>query len=133
MFIPAPVKGGVSPRSGVGLQLGDGVPLVLAGPGGGDRRGLLPPVMRLEARGRGLHGEGDRRALPHLLPLRRLRPAPRDREGEETEGADDRSAHPASWEGSATDGVGFEPTKRLPVYALSRRVPSAARPPIPKG
>src|SRR6266480_6837736 len=30
----------------------------------------------------------------------------------------------------ATDRVGFEPTKRLPVYALSRRVPSAARPPI---
>src|SRR5882672_9923645 len=29
------------------------------------------------------------------------------------------------------DRVGFEPTKRLPVYALSRRVPSAARPPIP--
>src|SRR6266566_3527604 len=32
----------------------------------------------------------------------------------------------------AADRVGFEPTKRLPVYALSRRVPSAARPPIPK-
>src|SRR5438552_2398325 len=30
----------------------------------------------------------------------------------------------------AADRVGFEPTKRLPVYALSRRVPSAARPPI---
>ena len=29
-----------------------------------------------------------------------------------------------------TDRVGFEPTKRLPVYTLSRRVPSAARPPI---
>ncbi len=28
------------------------------------------------------------------------------------------------------DRVGFEPTKRLPVYALSRRVPSATRPPI---
>src|SRR6266571_1685156 len=31
----------------------------------------------------------------------------------------------------AADRVGFEPTKRLPVYTLSRRVPSAARPPIP--
>src|SRR2546430_6194279 len=30
----------------------------------------------------------------------------------------------------SADRVGFEPTKRLPVYALSRRVPSAARPPI---
>src|SRR2546423_12730551 len=30
-----------------------------------------------------------------------------------------------------TDRVGFEPTKRLPVYTLSRRVPSATRPPIP--
>src|SRR5216683_2037545 len=30
----------------------------------------------------------------------------------------------------STDRVGFEPTKRLPVYTLSRRVPSAARPPI---
>src|SRR5438093_6193259 len=29
-----------------------------------------------------------------------------------------------------TDRVGFEPTKRLPVYTLSRRVPSATRPPI---
>src|SRR6266487_6530272 len=29
------------------------------------------------------------------------------------------------------DRVGFEPTKRLPVYTLSRRVPSATRPPIP--
>ena len=31
---------------------------------------------------------------------------------------------------AVTDRVGFEPTKRLPVYTLSRRVPSAARPPI---
>src|SRR5712692_5048188 len=31
------------------------------------------------------------------------------------------------------DRVGFEPTKRLPVYTLSRRVPSAARPPVPSG
>src|SRR5438105_10532623 len=30
----------------------------------------------------------------------------------------------------SADRVGFEPTKRLPVYALSRRVPSATRPPI---
>src|SRR5919198_2728840 len=30
----------------------------------------------------------------------------------------------------STDRVGFEPTKRLPVYTLSRRVPSATRPPI---
>src|ERR1041385_3016357 len=30
----------------------------------------------------------------------------------------------------SADRVGFEPTKRLPVYTLSRRVPSAARPPI---
>src|SRR5439155_5718110 len=127
----APVLRGVRPPGRVGLHLGDGVPLVLEGSRCDDRRGLLPPVVHLEARGRGLHGEGDRRALPHFLPLRRLRLAPRDREGEETDGADARSAHPASWEGSATDGVGFEPTKRLPVYALSRRVPSAARPPIP--
>ena len=32
---------------------------------------------------------------------------------------------------SNTGRVGFEPTKRLPVYTLSRRVPSAARPPAP--
>src|SRR5207249_6312857 len=31
---------------------------------------------------------------------------------------------------AVTDRVGFEPTKRLPVYTLSRRVPSATRPPI---
>ena len=29
-----------------------------------------------------------------------------------------------------TDRVGFEPTERFPVHALSRRVPSAARPPV---
>ena len=29
------------------------------------------------------------------------------------------------------DGVGFEPTRHFRVYALSRRAPSTARPPIP--
>ena len=29
-----------------------------------------------------------------------------------------------------TDRVGFEPTERFPVHALSRRVPSATRPPV---
>ena len=28
------------------------------------------------------------------------------------------------------EGVGFEPTIRLPVYTLSRRAPSTARPPL---
>lgn len=31
-----------------------------------------------------------------------------------------------------TDRVGFEPTNRLPGYTLSRRVPSATRPPVPR-
>jgi hypothetical protein len=31
------------------------------------------------------------------------------------------------------DGVGFEPTRRLPVCRFSRPVPSTARPPIPLG
>ena len=37
------------------------------------------------------------------------------------------------WKGEGemgTDRVGFEPTNGLPRYTLSRRVPSAARPPI---
>src|SRR5256885_16515580 len=45
------------------------------------------------------------------------------------------TSHPLSVSASqrlcqSADRVGFQPTKRLPVYALSRRVPSAARPPI---
>ena len=28
------------------------------------------------------------------------------------------------------EGVGFEPTKRSPVYTLSKRAPSATRPPL---
>ncbi len=31
-----------------------------------------------------------------------------------------------------TDRVGFEPTNGLPRYTLSRRVPSATRPPVPR-
>ena len=31
------------------------------------------------------------------------------------------------------EGVGFEPTIRFPVYTLSKRAPSATRPPLPKG
>src|SRR5439155_8955941 len=126
----ASVLRGVRPPGGVGLHLGYGVPLMLERLRSGDRRWLLPPVLHLEARRGGLHGEGDGRALLHFLPFRRLGFAPGDREGYETEGADARYAHHASWGESTTDGVGFEPTKRLPVYTLSRRVPSAARPPI---
>src|SRR6266446_5281989 len=31
------------------------------------------------------------------------------------------------------EGVGFEPTIRFPVYTLSKRAPSATRPPLRKG
>src|SRR5881296_535521 len=78
----APVLRGVRAPGEVGLHLGDGVPLTLERLRGGDRCGLLPSVVHLEARGRGLLREGDGRALLHFLPLRRLRLAPRDREGE---------------------------------------------------
>jgi hypothetical protein len=32
--------------------------------------------------------------------------------------------------GSLAEGVGFEPTIRFPVYTLSKRAPSATRPPL---
>src|SRR5689334_23468680 len=32
---------------------------------------------------------------------------------------------------SLAEGVGFEPTIRFPVYTLSKRAPSTARPPLP--
>ena len=31
------------------------------------------------------------------------------------------------------EGVGFEPTNRLPGYTLSKRAPSATRPPLQQG
>src|SRR6185312_14311988 len=34
---------------------------------------------------------------------------------------------------SLAEGVGFEPTIRFPVYTLSKRAPSATRPPLRRG
>jgi hypothetical protein len=46
----------------------------------------------------------------------------------------DRAAERRKWRiGLVAEGVGFEPTIRFPVYTLSKRAPSATRPPLRTG
>ena len=43
---------------------------------------------------------------------------------------DDRTSNICRHEGGVAEGVGFEPTIRFPAYTLSKRAPSATRPPF---
>src|SRR6266496_162530 len=95
-----------------------------------DRRGSLARELLVDD-GLGERLEGARQ----LFDMEAIGPGPLDQRRELGIGGAERADYSiginhASMPIKVSDRVGFEPTKRLPVYALSRRVPSAARPPI---
>ena len=101
---------------------------------------VLQALIRRVECGHGPPGLGGRPGMRCGRSERRL---PRKGRGKREEGSGKRergrvrppeadpSPFPVLASPHVTDRVGFEPTNRLPGYTLSRRVPSATRPPVP--